>query len=184
MRIAKPGFTLIESLIVMLILASSMTAALYLLTTVVFSTQQNLKRTKAVYLAQECTELARNLRDTAWENFRPWNCAFGNVGSKFALAPQNSGMINISGACNNMPAAIKINSLSTTNQTIWQEGSQLTPFPILSDAEDTGYTRTLEHVDLDGNAETLDLKCTVNWDFNGRAQSVTAEQTLTNWRKN
>ncbi|NCP67715.1 type II secretion system protein [bacterium] len=180
----KQGFTLIEALIVMFILASSMTAALYLLTTVVFSTQQNLKRTKAVYLAQECTELARNLRDTAWVNYRPWDCAFGNVGDEFVLSSQNTGSVNVGGACNNMPAAIKIETLGSGNDVVWKEGSTLTHFPVLADPEDTLYTRVMEHVDPDSNTETLDLECRVNWEFNGRPQNVSAVQTLTNWRKN
>ncbi len=180
----KRGFTLIEALIVMFILASSMTAALYLLTTVVFSTQQNLKRTKAVYLAQECTELTRNLRDTAWLNYRPWDCAFGSIGDEFVIEPLNTGTANIAGACNNMPADIKLESLGTDNHIVWQEGLQLKHYPLLPDPVDTGYTRVLKHVDPDGNPETLDLECIVEWDFNGRAQNVTATQTLTNWRKN
>lgn len=180
----KPGFTLIEALIVMLILATSMTAALYLLTTVVFSTQQNLKRTKAVYLAQECTELARNLRDTAWVNYRAWDCAFGGVGDKFVLASQNTGTVNLAGACNNMPSSIKMVGLSAGNEKVWQEGSTLTHFPLLATPIDTGYTRTLEHIDPDSNTQTLDLECKVEWEFNGRLQNVTTTQTLTNWRKN
>jgi len=179
----KRGFTLIESLIVMFILASSMTAALYLLTTVVFSTQQNLKRTKAVYMAQECTELARNLRDTAWINYRPWDCAFGSVNDEFVLSPLNTGTVNIA-SCNNMPGAIKQEVADTNNIVIWQEGSTLTHFPTGGTAIDTGYTRTLKHVDPDSNSDTLDLECTVEWQFNGRDESITTPQTLTNWRKN
>jgi prepilin-type N-terminal cleavage/methylation domain-containing protein len=184
----KQGFTLIESLVVMLVLASSMTAALYLLTTVVFSTQQNLKRTKAVYMAQECTELARNLRDTAWVNYRPWDCAFGGIDDEFVLSPTNSASNTIS-ACNSMPGAIKLvpaDAITATpnNRVISQEGNTLTHFPSAGSTNDTGYKRTLKHVDLDSNADTLDLECTVNWDFNGRDESVTAPLTLTNWRKN
>ena len=179
----KHGFTLIESLIVMFILASSMTAALYLLTTVVFSTQQNLKRTKAVYMAQECTELARNLRDTAWVNYRPWNCAFGSVNDEFVLSPLNVGTVTIA-ACNNMPGAIKLETADANNPVVWQDGSTLTHFPTGGAGIDTGYKRTLKHIDPDTSADTLDLECTVEWDFNGRPQNVTTKQTLTNWRKN
>ncbi len=180
---SKHGFTLIESLIVMFILASSMTAALYLLTTVVFSTQQNLKRTKAVYMAQECAELARNLRDTAWVNYRPWDCSFGNIGDEFVLSPTNSASDKIS-TCNNMPGAVQLVVANNTNTVVWQEGLTLTHFPITPNAIDTGYKRVLTHVDLDTNSDTLDLECSVEWDFNGRPQNVTTTQTLTNWRKN
>lgn len=177
------GFTLIEALIVMMILASSMTAALYLLSTVVFSTQQNIKRTKAIYLAQECLELSRNIRDTAWANFREWDCAFGAPGDTFVIAPDYNAGANIQ-ACNAMPANIKIEPASSTNRKVWQVGLSLTNFPPGgSDDVETGYTRILQHVDPDANSHTLDLTCEVNWDFNGRPQKVTTQETLTNWRK-
>lgn len=177
------GFTLIESLIVMMILASSMTAALYLLSTVVFSTQQNIKRTKAVYLAQECLELSRNLRDTAWANFREWDCAFGAPNDIFIISPDYDAGSNIS-TCSAMPASIKIEPEAGTNSEVWEVGSSLTNFP-LGDPDDvnTGYTRILRHIDPDSNSDTLDLECEVGWNFNGRPQSVTAQETLTNWRK-
>ncbi len=180
----KQGFTLIESLIVMFVLASSMTAALYLLTTVVFSTQQNLKRTKAVYLAQECTELARNLRDTAWLTYRPWNCAFGSDGDEFVLSNAFDATTEVPGACNNMKAAIQIETVNATNTVLKQDGNHVTHFPILGSAADSLYTRVLRHKELGDGADTLDLECEVTWEFNGRNQSVTAQQTLTNWRKN
>jgi len=177
------GFTLIESLIVMVVLASSMTAALYLLSTVVFSTQQNIKRTKAVYLAQECVELARNLRDTAWADFREWDCAFGAIGDTFVLSPDYSAGSNID-SCSSMPAAVKIEPQTGTNNEVWQVGLGLTNFPPGDpDNVNTGYTRVLRHVDPDSDSDTLDLECEVNWEFNGRPQSVVAPQTLTNWRK-
>lgn len=177
------GFTLIESLIVMIILASSMTAALYLLSTVVFSTQQNIKRTKAVYLAQECVELARNLRDTAWADLRAWDCAFGATGDTFVISPDYSAGSNIA-ACNAMPANVKIEPAAGSNSEIWQAGLSLTNFPPGNpDDVNTDYTRVLRHVDPDSNSDTLDLECEVNWDFNGRPQSVVAPLTLTNWRK-
>ena len=174
------GFTLIESLIVMVILASSMTAALYLLSTVVFSTQQNVKRTKAIYLAQECTELARNLRDTAWANFRPWNCAFGTPGDSYILSPAYIGPNNIP-HCSNMQANIRMDNVGSDNDILWQENDVLSHYPTQPDAEHSGYRRTLTH-----DASTTDeisLTCRVEWDFNGRNQSLEAPLTLTNWRK-
>lgn len=181
MRQTHKGFTLIESLIVMIILASSMTAALYLLSTVVFSTQQNIKRTKAVYLAQECTELARNLRDTAWATFRPWDCAFASSGSPYVISPSYSGTNTIN-SCENMSASTKLASVAGDNDTLWQVGATLTNFPgSAPDAINTGYQRYLEVVNK--TSTEVELNCVVSWEFNGRPQSIEAPQTLTNWRK-
>jgi prepilin-type N-terminal cleavage/methylation domain-containing protein len=179
------GFTLIESLMVMLILATSMTAALYLLSTVVFSTQQNIKRTKAVYMAQECVELARNLRDTAWANFRDWDCAFDPPGSEYVLSADYTDL-TVDG-CSSMKAATNIKPFTTTNTEIWQENtlsrSRFTHFPTETDAISTGYSGVLRHID-NSDPDNLELECEVSWEYNGRPQSVTASQTLTNWRKN
>lgn len=179
----KPAFTLIEALIVMVILASSMTAALYLMTTVVFSTQKNLARTKAVYLAQECTELARNLRDTAWLKYQPWDCAFGVPGDEFIISHAYSGNPAIT-SCNGLEAAITIEPYTGgDNNQLYQDGALINHNLV---GNNTGYRRTLHHAapDPDGNPDTLDLSCEVTWRFNGRPQQVNVNQTLTNWRKN
>lgn len=188
MRKQTTGFTLIESIIVMIILASSMTAALYLLTTVVFSTQANLKRTKAVYLAQECTELARNLRDSAWKNYQAWDCAFGSVGNEFTISYDYSPSVAIA-ACNALKTGIKLSPFTTApagQDILWQNGSTLTH---LAGGVDSGYARRLKHIssaDTNGDLanDQIELGCTVEWNFNGRDESVTATQTLTDWRKN
>ena|GEM_PF-5082342 len=176
------GFTLIEALIVMIILASSMTAALYLLTTVVFSTQSSVKRTKAVYLAQECSELARNVRDSAWLNYQAWDCAFGSVGDEFTISYDYSPGASIA-SCNNLNSAVSVAPFGagSDDNILWQNGATLTH---QNSGEDSGYRRTIKHVDRDTNPETLDLECTVSWQFNGRTENASTTQTLTNWRKN
>ena len=186
MKLKRVGFTLIEALLVMVILASSMTAALYLLTTVVFGTQKNLARTKAVYLAQECHELARNLRDTAWLNFEAWDCAFGAPGNEFIISHRPIG--HTIGSCNNMPAAIRMAPVvnPSADPILYQAGAVINHDASMVGSRDSGYRRVLRHTnpDPDTNPDTLDLECQVNWEFNGQSQQITTSQTLANWRRN
>ena len=170
----------------MLILASSMTAALYLLTTVVFSTQKNLARTKAIYLAQECTELTRNIRDTAWRNYQAWDCAFGAPGDEFIVshAPGGGSIAN----CNNQNFAVTWQALTSPEQArLYQASARINHDS--STGVPTPYRRSVQHVlnhdtSGDGRADTIELNCRVEWEFNGRPQQVTTAQTLTNWRRN
>lgn len=182
--VTKPkAFTLIESLIVMVILATSMTAALYLLTTVVFGTQKNLARTKATYLAQECHELARNVRDTAWLNFEAWDCAFGAPGDEFIISTRDASYPIAS--CNNLEAATRLEMANSTNSILYQGGAIINHNDSMAGGSiDTGYRRILRHTDPDSSPETLDLECEVSWEFNGQPQQITTQQTLTNWRRN
>lgn len=75
-KFRKPGFTLVETLMVMLILALVMVAVSSLASTVLRSAGQNTNRIKAIYLTQQCTELVRNVRDSAWRQNIEWTCPF------------------------------------------------------------------------------------------------------------
>ncbi len=70
------GFTLVETLMVMLVLGIVMVAVSSLASTVLSSAAKNTNRIKAIYLTQQCTELARNVRDSAWRQNIEWTCPF------------------------------------------------------------------------------------------------------------
>ncbi|MFA7685396.1 MAG: type II secretion system protein [Candidatus Gracilibacteria bacterium] len=73
------GFTLVETLIGLMILTMAIVAATSLLISVIQSNKQIVKTLQAHYLAQEGLEAVRNVRDTNWMNNRVnWKEGFGD----------------------------------------------------------------------------------------------------------
>lgn len=70
------GFALIEVIISIVILAAVLAGAIGLIWSAANAVERNQDRLTATYLAQECMELARNVRDSAWRQHLPWDCAF------------------------------------------------------------------------------------------------------------
>jgi len=63
MKMKHTGFTLVETLMVMIVLGIVMMAASGMANTVIKSAGQNENRIQAIYLTQQCTELLRKRRD-------------------------------------------------------------------------------------------------------------------------
>ncbi len=76
MEIKRSGFALIEVIISIVVLAAVLAGATSLVWSAATAVERNQNRLTATYLAQECLELARNARDSAWRQHLPWNCAF------------------------------------------------------------------------------------------------------------
>jgi len=107
------GITIIETIVAIVVLASSFVAGEYFLMAALSSNQTTKTRFVATYLAQECLELARNVRDSSWQQKLSGTCAF--VAGEFSIA-QNS--INISAALPNcqMDLGIKITPFQVTDK--------------------------------------------------------------------
>jgi len=191
MNLKETGFTLIETLMVMVILGTVLLAAAGLANTVLTSAAKNQNRVIATYLAQECTELTRNVRDNAWRQNLPWMCPFVLPGETEPLIydettnPQVLGTATESG----------VSPLCTTDSGV---SLSLKPF---ATKDDTNLYRNLGRLDYDPVGEvsifkryvTLDaytfdpsndsgdieLTCHVEWDDGG----VHMTQRLTNWRQ-
>ncbi len=78
MGIKRSGFALIEVVIAIVILSVVLAGATSLIWSAATAVERNQNRLTATYLAQECLELARNARDSAWRKHLPWDCAFTN----------------------------------------------------------------------------------------------------------
>lgn len=87
-RIKAVGYSLIETIVSMLILSASLAAAVQVMSTSLFRIEENQNKIMAVYLAQECMELTRNVRDSAWRQNMPWHCPFLDDGEIVQNAPQ------------------------------------------------------------------------------------------------
>lgn len=164
MRFKSAGFTLIETLIVMVIMGFVMIAASGLASTVLRTSVVNQSRVQAIYLAQECTELVRNVRDSAWRQNLDWECPFKSrlsddtptVGSVFTIEAFRE-RTNI-GDCQTQLGA-KIRSITDPGSL-------------------DGVFKRYFMVD-DYTPEGLTLTCHVAWEEG----QVDLTQRLTNWRQ-
>ncbi len=76
MKNKSEGFALMEVVISIVLLGFFLAGAASLIWSAVNASERNRDRITATYLTQECLELARNARDTAWRQYLPWDCAF------------------------------------------------------------------------------------------------------------
>lgn len=181
------GFTLVETLVVMVILATVMMAASGLASTVVQSAAKNQARVQAIYLTQECTELLRNVRDSSWRQNLSWQCPFTEPGQ----APQVYDASNPAHRVyaiwptrltqNPVPdcrtyLGVKIESRDIDNTTLYESPTGLTHE---AGGAASGFQRYFTIDAYDPDAESIDLTCHTVWP-NGQVQMT---QRLTNWRQ-
>ncbi len=182
--IKNKAFTLIESIIVMVILGISLSGATYLMMTVTDSIAENRQRITAIYMTQECMELVRNLRDSAWKQNLPWNCAFQNLsgnieeGSVFRISTnvENSQGIasgNIQQYCReNLGVKLEEDpsSFVLKNDVIFNHAQ----------GTDTIFSRKLTVSEV--QAHSAKFTCETSWKNKGRLQKISVPQILTNWK--
>ncbi len=174
------GFTLIEAIATMVILAFAMSGALYLLSSIIFATEKNEKRLMGTYLAQECTELVRNARDTAWKKRLPWDKAFESptpLSAKFIIEADHNNMAPpISGES----FGLLIKEISSDSEAkLYLDGSAYTHTPSTTPTE---YSRFFTIKSKGANA--IAIECAVEWKYRGQDEKVAISTILTNWYKN
>ncbi len=149
-----PGFALLEVIVAIVILASVLSGATTLIWSATNAVTGNQDRLTATYLAQECLELARNARDTAWRQHLPWDCAFDKN-------------------CTDMPPNIQtqISEMNTTENLV----------SILE--TNSKFNRKMEW-DESTQEDSITITCTVDWPrrHSGR-ETISLTEILTNWRK-
>ena len=183
MKTKHKAFTLIESIIVMVILATSLSGTTYLMMTVTDSIAENRKRITAIYMTQECMELTRNLRDSAWKQNLPWSCAF----EKSDDTIENNSVFRISvdtdstlGVLSNRQDYCRTNfgvnlekdpsSFKLKNKTVFnhQEGSEMI------------FSRKLTVSEVKTNSAKF--TCETSWKNRDNLQKISMSQILTNWK--
>lgn len=157
------GFTLIESLVAVLILSIVITAIMGLF--VVNISSANLVRNNyiASALVQEGMELARNLRDSDWHASRP----FGSFGAGAPLANgdyqaqwNSSQLVVYADTFIRMDGTSGIFSYDSGNDTVFKRKISITTISV---------------------AEKM-VVVTVSWNQKTSSKVVTAEEHLFNWR--
>ena len=185
----KSGFSLIESIVVMVILATAMSGAVYLLGTVIKTTARNKDQIKAIYLTQECTELVRNLRDTLWKRHLPWDCMFNGAtvnSDNFTIEAVHDGtksQITSCGMTTDQSLGVKWRKIATEDDSkIYIKGTKYTHD---STGEETPFHRKVvlkEVKKIDGETTEIIFNCEVEWK-NKTTQKVILQSLLTNWYK-
>lgn len=153
MSVKKNGFALIEVIISIVVLASVLAGATSLIWAAANAVERNQDRLTATYLAQECLELARNARDSAWRHHLPWDCAFTND------CP------NISGPAQDIIPVQDIMGEETLIEIL---------------GEHTKFNRKMELTIL---PDQIAVTCKVYWPRKSGTEYVYLDEILTNWRK-
>lgn len=191
-RSKNQAFTLIESIIVMVILGLSLSGSTYLMMTVTNAIAENRQRITAAYLVQECMELTRNIRDSAWKQNLPWDCAFQDMaggitdGDIFRISVDtdsapNAALGNLQQYCrSNLGASIERDA---TNFRL-KKGTVLYGF---DDGYNTMFHRKIlvsdSTLDALGESNSAKFTCEVSWENRGNPQRISMSQILTNWKK-
>lgn len=159
----KNGFSLIETVIALTVVAVVLTGSARFLFTLISSTNANQDRITATYLAQECLELTRNIRDTTWKQNLPWDCAFSTT--EYDL--------EINNFCGDLEQ--EYGEISAENLELGSR-KQNSTFQRAVTAE---VLPSAERID----AEEILFRCTIEWDGLAGQRQLEMSHILTNWRK-
>lgn len=154
MRKKTTGFALIEVIISIVVLSAVLAGATGLIWSAATAVERNQDRLTATYLAQECMELARNTRDSAWRQHLPWDCAFDEF-------PSPEKCVTLSAPLLEMKKS---------------EGEHL--IPIFGEASKFSRKLTTQK-----NGEGRAITCEVSWPRRSGTEHIFLDEILTPWRK-
>lgn len=161
------GFALIEVIVSMVILSIVLSAAVGLLYSVSTAVEANRDRLTATYLAQECLELVRNSRDTAWRNHHKWNCAWQNNSScseSSIISSIKSDPVVINGKNTKFSRNFEIGEINSNENE--SEASSSIDFAAAA-------------VRKEVPEEETEITCHISW----KEGKLSISEILTNWRK-
>lgn len=92
MKYTSRGFSLFQVMAAIVFLGVALSGTVLLVALAREEIALNKNRIIGLYLAQECLELTRNARDSAWRQNLPWNCSFENTMSEYRIWPDHSSM--------------------------------------------------------------------------------------------
>lgn len=187
-RRALPGFTIIQVVVSIVILTTVLSATISLVGSVISQITLNKNRVTALYLAQECLELTRNVRDTAWQQNYPWDCAYGDeyeILDKFIIQP-----FPILSFPSNPPNCqtdfgVKVQKMTSPDQAqLYIDFSGGNSSFGFSHTDNDGVTATpfrrwVEVSQVEEEKDQMTLSCMVTWED----QSVRLSHILSDWKQ-
>jgi Tfp pilus assembly protein PilV len=198
-NIEAAGYSLIETIVAMLILSASLAGAVQVMSTSLFRIQENQHKIVAVYLAQECMELTRNVRDSAWRQNMPWHCPFLDNGEIVPAAPAKyltieNGMLdtqNVSAAaladysfCRaNMGVTVTADQMQ--NGLVFENrGIEYAQQLIVDEFDISQEMRSVQGVQTQVQIlNSLRASCVISWPERSGVQKVEMNQVLSNWKQ-
>lgn len=176
---AQAGFTLIETLLAILILAVALTGPLTIAAKSLSSALIAKDQTVAFFLAQDAVEYIRYKRDTNTLSGASWSDAFGVAGSCTSGAgcrvdSVKDTIVSCGSACP------KLNYDNTNHWYTYDAVTSDGPPPTIAP---TPFTRSILVKSVANNGSELNVTVSVSWkDTGGALRSVVVHENLTNWQ--
>lgn len=183
------GFTLIETLFVVGILTMSLLMGTSMIITSLHATEKNKNRFIATYLTQECLELSRNMRDSAWKQNLPWDCGIPNINEKATIEREdipvvfNFRCLHDTGTSSYATGSgVAIHPSNNPNDfLLWYNDSQFTHDSTITDINRTIFSRKL--IAHEKSTDKAKISCETSWTYNNRDEKIEIFEILTNWKK-
>ena len=174
--------TLLETMIAIVVLSLALAAGVQMLSSIIFQSEKNRDRILGTYLATECAELVRNLRDSLWRQRLDFGCPFPDFDQKYRISPTQK-----------VPSAGSVVDCKTDlgvlveqnpqNIRVQKYAGKYGHFPSEPTAKNTHFFRSITFDPAESNENKWHLKCSVTWSNRGN-HSAQISTILTNWRQN
>lgn len=167
----KKGFTLVETLVAVVILTFAIAGPLSIASRSLFSSTVAREQIVAIYLAQEAIEGVRSIRDQNGLNGVSWLTDLPAIGTNFTID-----LVNINGGTNKPTIAACPGTCSAINYDpatrLYQYGS----------GSASNFTRTVRIDSVPDKTDEVKVSVTVTWEVGQVSRSFIARDNLFNWQ--
>ena len=198
----KKGFTLIEILIAVSVLAVTLTAMASRVVVTIRVNAANMNSLQAYYLAQQGVEGMRNLRDSNWMQNYSWNNGFecdelemvkyytideddsvNALRIDFDMDALPDYVADAFGSSPDFPWDLAVTLTDSPSNILYKvsdEGGYV-KFMHDSNGEETVFSRYIEVSYDDCDIESAEISAVVSWNERGSEKSLVLSTFLTNW---
>lgn len=171
------GYTLLETLVAILILTLAVVAPMTIASRSLFSSTVAQQQVTAFTLAQEAIEGVRNVRDHNGLSGSPWLSSFPSLGTNFTIDAVNT--ITVGGD----PIPTMATCSGTCAPINYDTSSHLYQYsPVGGTNAATDFVRTVRMDAVAGTADEVQVSVTVTWNVGNLNRSFTARENIFNWQ--